>query len=175
MLTLQVTEKGHCIEIPGIPAVRSPANIDITKIDLSLVISVLRKYGIENYKIVSLSETGEKKIFTRRDFVEKNKEDLIFYQRKMDRRIEKMESMISRLLEKNEVNQVVKVEQITKSKYIEGETEPKIEELEDIFIPNIDVGGMEVKGETSKTSIKRGKGDVDDSADLLSRIIQQGK
>lgn len=175
MLTLQVKEKGHYIEIPGIPPVRSPANIDITKIDLSLVISILRKYGIDNYKIVSLSETGEKKIFTRRDFVEKNKEDIMFYQRKMDRRIEKMENMISRLLEKNEVNRGVKLEQITKSKYIEKESEPKIEELEDVFIPNIDVGGMKVKGETSKTSIKRGKGDVDDSADLLSRIIQQGK
>ena len=175
MLTLQVTEKGHYIEIPGISPVRSPANIDITKIDLPLVISILRKYGINNYKIVSLSGTGEKKIFTRRDFVEKNKEDIVVYQRKMDRRIEKMENMISRLLEKNEVNRDFKAEQITKSKYIEKESEPKIEELEDVFIPSIDVDGMKVKGETTKTSIKRGKGDVDDSADLLSRIIQQGK
>jgi len=175
MLSLHIKDKGHYIEIPGIHPVRSPAKIDISKIDLSLVISILRKYGIDNYEIISLSEVGEKKVLTRNDFVDKNKEDLVFYQRKIDRRIEKMENMISKLLEKNEGNQVVKAEQNTKSKYIEKETEPKIEELEDVFIPDIDVGGMEIKGEASKTSVKRGAGDVDDSADLLSRIIQEGK
>ena len=67
--------------------------------------------------------------------------------------------------------------QATKIIHVDSRDEPvlkqKIEELEDeTFIPSIDLDNLELKGKSSKKTIKQDKTDIDDSADLLSRIIQ---
>ena len=60
-LKLKIKDKGLMVEIPGLPPTRTPADIDISKLDLNLVITNLRKHGINNYKIVSVIGDGIEK------------------------------------------------------------------------------------------------------------------
>ena len=76
---------------------------------------------------------------------------------------------IEELLKRKEPTRVIHV---TKDESKEVDKEPKVEELEDTFIPEIDLEGLELKGEASQASIEQDKLDIDDSADLLSRIMQ---
>jgi hypothetical protein len=55
----------------------------------------------------------------------------------------------------------------------EVKREPEIEEL-DTFIPDIDISGLSMKGESSQ-EILNGSGDIDESANLLSKLLNQGK
>ena len=76
-----------------------------------------------------------------------------------------------KLLDKEEtpVSKTIKQPKKTKAKY---KNEPDVEEIDDVFIPNIDVKNMKIKS-GSKESIKQDNIDLDDSADLLSRIMGQ--
>ena len=61
-LKLKIADRGLIVEIPGIAPVRTPADIDISKIDINLVVAHLRKAGINNYKIVSVIGDGTEKV-----------------------------------------------------------------------------------------------------------------
>ena len=53
MIILKIPEPGHTIDLPGIQTVRSPVEIDITKLDARLVMMHLAKAGIKKYEIKS--------------------------------------------------------------------------------------------------------------------------
>ena len=55
MLILKIKEKGLFVEIPGALPTRTPAEIDISKCNLSAVDMYLRKNGIKNYQILSVA------------------------------------------------------------------------------------------------------------------------
>jgi hypothetical protein len=99
--------------------------------------------------------------------------------------------MINLLTQKNESKNILNEEQITNKldklekltqsiinsqkhtvEYTNKSDEPTIEEMDELFIPNIDLDGMSLKGTTGKT-IEVSEGNVDEVADLLSSITRK--
>jgi len=186
MIVLKVKERGHLINIPGMVSVRSPVEIDITKYEINLVITNLRKQGIKNYKITEKDDRHPvKKLNKTKEFYVENS-----YRKEINNRFNNLENMISDLTSNKVGNLDQNREQITdKLEVLESLTrdllkkqrddiltekvlkeEPKIEELEKTFIPNIDIDDMEMKGESTKITIQQDKVDEDD-IDLLSKLL----
>ena len=105
-----------------------------------------------------------------------------------EKRFNKLESLIANLIKKQS-DPVSDQEQITnkldnlerlieKQKYAvipsTDSDEPRIEELEDRFIPEIDVEGMSLKGDSGKIIIEKEES-IDEAADLLSSIKKGDK
>ena len=161
MLILKIRQKGLYVELPGTLPARTPVEINITNCNISIVDTYLRKNGINNYEIYS---TTEKQIQHKKI----KKEDSSINQKTFNNRFSRLEKMLMQLLEKEP--KVVK--EVIKTKVRRFEEEPNIEELDEIFIPEIDTSNMKMKG-NSKQAVKQDKNDLDDSAELLSRIMSQ--
>ena len=67
MLILKITEKGHYIEIPGMPPFRSPVEANISHVSINLVVSRLQTQGIKKFEIVSDTK-GKETVLTQNDF-----------------------------------------------------------------------------------------------------------
>jgi hypothetical protein len=193
MLILKIKQRGMYVEMPGTLPARSPVDVDITKCNISIVDVYLRKNGITNYEIIS----GDNK----KQIVPKPEKmaDASIDQKVMNKRFSNLEKLMVQLLEKQQAIPSKNPEQITdkldklellskkilkkepkviertvqtKTKVKRVDKEPEIEELEDTFIPAIDTSKMKMKSGSKKT-VKQDKHDIDDSADLLSRIMGQ--
>lgn len=203
MLILKISDKGHYIEIPGMAPFRTPVEANISHVSINLVVSKLQAQGIKKFEIVSDTK-GKEKILTQNDFaVEKKpkKSKEVKQNEKYEERINKLETMIAKLVEKQGGNESSNQEQITnKLSSIEKllmnqstqkvihvtekkeskkpikrkvkKKEPVVEEMDNVFIPSINTDGMKIKGGESRKTIKQDKRDIDDSADMLSRILQ---
>ena len=197
MIILKILQKGLYVEIPGTLPTRTPAEIDISKCNLSMVDMYLRKSGISNYQILSSvvdepiklkppimkdSSIDQQVINKRFSNLEKMLAQLVENQlvnkpknsEQITDKLNKLEELSNKILKKKPevVNQVVQVSN-KKTNGKRFEDEPEIEELTSKFIPEIDITNMKMKGGAKKT-IKQDKVDIDDSADLLSRIMGQG-
>lgn len=189
MLILKIKEKGFYLDIPGAHPTRTPAEIDITRCNLSVVKVYLTKYGIKNYQIYTKDNPQKEKNEPKIDGViisSPSKED----NKDMEDRFSRLERVVNKLVEKELGNEESKKEQITdklnvlenlvresisqnrREKVIEKikSKEPEIEELNEKFIPDIDISNMKMKG-GSKEKVKQDKVDIDDNVDLLSRIM----
>jgi hypothetical protein len=201
MLFLKIAEKGHYIEIPGMSPFRTPAEANISHISIQSVVSRLQAQGIEEFEIVSDTK-GKEAVFTQKDFnietknPKKKKDDY-------ERRFNKLEALVNKLLIKESSDKTPNQEQITNKlnsiekllkkqsttkvvqtseksekhdkegiKKTKIKTEPVVEEFDNIFIPDINISGMKIQGGESRKSIKQDKQDIDDSADMLSRILE---
>jgi hypothetical protein len=195
MIILKVHEKGHFLEIPGMPPVNSPVHINITSMSIPLVAAYLKKAGIENYEIVADSRTGEQKIYKSEDFYpkpDKPNDQLKSYRKETNKRLDRIEKMIEKLAvrepdksPKNEeqinrkldlLAELIKEREVriqTVDKIREKNTEPDIEEL-DSFIPQVDVEGATMKGRSSIRSEERDDS-ADESADILSRLSKKNR
>ena len=193
MIILRIKKKGLFIEIPGMSPFRTPAEANISHVSIPLVVSTLKAQGITKFEIISDTK-GKEQVLTHKDFLVKKKEIKEYKKEDYEGRFNKLESLMNKLLQKPVSDTSLNKEQITKRLYSieellkrkeptrvihvtkdeskEVDKEPKVEELEDTFIPEIDLEGLELKGEASQASIEQDKLDIDDSADLLSRIMQ---
>jgi hypothetical protein len=187
MIILRIREKGHYLEIPGITPFRSPADVDISRVNPSMVISHLKQNGMENFEIISETATGEKKIYKADDFKNMKEEKPKKSNKidKLEKRFGRLENLITKLIERGLGNSTDNSEQINRkldsleeliiqkqpSVIIKkGEKgEPQVEDL-DTFIPNIDIDSFKVKGKEAEKSVKQDKSDIDENADLLSQI-----
>lgn len=200
MIILKIVKKGYFIEIPGLPPFRTPVEANISHVSIPLVVSKLQSQGIKEFEIISDTK-GKQSVLNQNDFNVTQKKDIKKEEKKerkkYEERITKLEYLLEKLLEKQASDTSSKKEQITNKLEIiekllknqkpqvvhiskdEEETKPvkqKIEELdEDTFIPSINLDGLEMKGKSSGKTVKQDKTDIDDSADLLSRIIQSEK
>ena len=193
MIILRIKKKGLFIEIPGMSPFRTPAEANISHVSIPLVVSTLKAQGITKFEIISDTK-GKEQVLTHKDFLVKKKEIKEYEKEDYEGRFNKLESLMNKLLQKPVSDTSLNKEQITKRLYSIEELlkrkeptrvihvtkdeskkvdkEPKVEELEDTFIPEIDLEGLELRGEASQKSIEQDKLDIDDSADLLSRIMQ---
>jgi len=198
MIILKITEKGHFIEIPGLPPFRSPVEANISHISIPLVVSKLQSQGITKFEIISDTK-GKQSVLNQNDFNVTQKKDTKKEEqkekKKYEERITKLEYLLEKLLEKQTSDTTSKKEQITNKLEViekllknqkpqsvhiskdekEKSVKQEIEELDDTFIPSINLDGLEMKGKSSRKTVKQDKTDIDDSADLLSRIIQSDK
>jgi arsenate reductase-like glutaredoxin family protein len=197
MLILKIKEKGLYVEIPGALPTRTPAEIDITRCNLAAVDMYLRKSGISNYQIMSVASNGEittpkpidmrdgsldQKTINKRfsnlekmvaQLLDKNKDDKNQNSEQITNKLDKLESLAQKLLDKEpKVVERFVTTTVSRAKSKKFEDDPEIEELDEKFIPKIDTSKMKMKG-GAKKAVKQDKIDIDDSADLLSRIMGQ--
>ncbi|MHA1623478.1 MAG: hypothetical protein ACTSVO_15250 [Candidatus Heimdallarchaeaceae archaeon] len=194
MIILKVKDKGTLVDIPGTQKVRSPVEIDISKVDIGFVTMYLRKQGIENYEIISVTDTGVREVLPikKPGFKKEPPKDDGKLKANIESRFNRLEGLIINFLGGKQNNQPVNSEQITdklenleklSEEIIRKQTvvtsdvrysdEPQIEELDDKFIPDIDLEGMTMKGSTIKT-VQSDSDDADETADLLSSIVKKG-
>lgn len=155
MIRLVIKEPGFFIELPKIAPFRTPAVVDISHVDLNLIITKLRKAGITNYEIKS----GPDKIKTIRSKpVEKSLEGLGTFEN-LKERFDKFEELLQEIVNKEPSSEVVK----------DFNEEVKIEEIEepDKFIPDIDVSKMRIR--SSGFKIEKSDGNIEGNANLLSK------
>jgi len=183
MIILKIYHKGLLIEIPGITPFRTPAEVDITNIGASLVVIHLRSQGISDYEIIAGQKLPKPK-------KEKIPEPLIVpVQKNTDEQLERivnLEKLLETLIEKIPSNTSSNSEQINKKldvieeliqskpseKIYVTEGKPSKEPMvdEELFIPEVNIGEMKIKGGSSKTTTKHDKSDIDSAADLLSKM-----
>ena len=181
-IKLTIRERGRYVEIPGLAAFRTPAKVDVTRVKLSLLIQALHACGVNNYELVS--EGGQQ--FTKDDFKEAktDKEDP-----QISNRLDRLEGLLLKLVSNGTGQKVASSEQITnrlsriermlktgqKVVYREkvGDT-PIVEELDDQFIPEIDISDMQISGKTTEVLDKKDKKHVEDAVDLLSSLTKNG-
>jgi vacuolar-type H+-ATPase subunit I/STV1 len=185
-----VKDKGNVINIPGIAPFRTPAEINITNVKLPIVIATLHNCGITDFEIVSKKEDKVKKetdniTIKQNGKVQLNKNDNI------NERFKRIEKSLSKLITEKDSKKSLSEEQITKKLAILEELSKKIlerelvkqvvytsvkeninnpiEELdEEIYIPDVDISDLKIKGSSSQTV---GEVDnVEEAADILSRL-----
>ena len=184
---MTIRERGRYVEIPGLPAFRTPATIDVTKVNLSTLIKALHSCGINNYELVSGDEKGSV-TYLGKDPITKLPEKKI-PDTKLDNRLDKMESLLLKLISNKSGQTVASSEQITnrlnniermlkkgqKVVYKESvDGSPVVEELDDQYIPEIDIGEMQISGKSTEIVEKTLKKDIDDAVDLLSSLTKNG-
>jgi len=192
LITLIIKEKGHMINIPGIAPFRTPAKIDVSHVKLNLILGSLKNVGINDYEIVA-KEDKEEITYTKEDFeLPKKTGESSAELNKINERFNRIEGILKNLLKKSSSEKTSSEEQITNklndleelSKRIlekeavreivytsskEKSKRPVVEDLDDeLYIPNIYIDDMELKGSASEKI-----GEVDDAeeaADMLSRL-----
>lgn len=196
MIILKIKDRGLYLEIPGLSPTRTPVEVDISKCNLSMISVYLRKQGISDYEIYSKSDITHEKKEIEIQTIGGSKVD----NSSIEKRFSKLELMMSRLLKKEQGNDSGNSEQINRkletieklalklldkepltiqgtnsvTKVTEKSKDPEIEELDEKFIPYINTSNMKLKGGGTNTqTINRDKTDLDDSVDLLSRLIDQ--
>lgn len=150
MVKLFIKTKGLFINIPGLTPFRTPVEIDITKLNLNTVISELKKNGIIDYKIVSADEININKHIEKKHKIKKDKKqlysdnlDIIENQKKIIEKIESLENTIFSFIENKSLNKENNIKNIRKKKEIE---------IDDDFIPSINLDSVKIKGATLKRS-----------------------
>jgi len=194
MIILKITEKGQYIEIPGMSPFRTPAEANISHVSINLVVSRLQAQGIKKFQIISDTK-GKETVLNQNDF-NVNKTPKKAKDNDYEKRFNQLEALITNLVKKQSdppsdqeqiTNKLSSIEELLKKKTTtkvihvtekksgvtaDKKSEPKVEELDETFIPEIDLGGLHVQGKSSKKSLEQDNADIDDSADLLSRIMQ---
>jgi hypothetical protein len=197
MITLRVREKGHLIEIPGMAAFRTPADIDVSRIGIRKVIGHLQVNGITQYQIVAINDKGDKEVYSEKDFVPQKKKKKVVvdpYKKQIETRFDKLENMILTLLSREKKgNEDINKEQITEKldqleelskkilskeperiiyKDTKGQTWEKHEDEEEArFIPSIDIDDLKLKKSSVKTLKQDQKEEIDNAAYSLSELL----
>lgn len=189
MIKLKIKDKGHLIDIPGMAPFRTPAEIDISKGDIRLIVGYLKVCNIQDYEIVASTAT-ESETYRAADFhpdEKKNKKG----NKKLEKRINKLENMIAGLYDnksndsgKNEEQITKQMEQFQKNvldaikniRIANVSEKTVLEELKEEaevapFIPEIDIKDMKIRSQGKHKTMKKDS-DTDDSADALSKLLK---
>jgi len=188
MIILKIHEPGHTIDLPGMPSVRSPVEINITKLDTRLVMLYLAKAGIKKFEIKSDNEQIKKE--TKPTVVKTQKSKFKEEKTNIDeQRIDKIERVLAMLAEKalgdkdsNKEQIIKKIESLEKKidhnqpapviihkSSVVGE--PDIEDI-DSFIPDVDISDLTMKSSDNIQKIKQDDG-LDDAADILAGLMKK--
>lgn len=196
MLKLKIKDRGLVINLPGMAPFRTPAEVNISKLPLNTLVHKLRAESVNEYEIIST--IGKQRVVYKKAELEKKKkkiqEELDKGQIKsLNKRFNKLEKLILKAINssptersdsgedmeqiKNKLDRLEKlveekelIRYTTSESYKKGD-EPVVED--DLFIPDVDVGGMKIKSSEHITIEK--EGDVDEAADLLSEITKKSK
>ena len=165
MIKLIIKDRGHFVEFPRVAPFRTPAKVDITNIDLNLVMIKLRKMGIENYEIRSGPDIiRPKRSKPVKQLVERYESANY---NELRNRFDKFEELLQVIVDKEPTIHEVKT-------FIEGpKKEVKIEELDELddvgkFIPDVDTSRMKIR--TSGFKIEKADKTIIESAKSLSEI-----
>ena len=191
MIILNIKEKGHLIEIPGMAAFRTPAKVDISKGDVKTIVGYLKVCDITHYEIIASNDAGIKETYNSKDFstaeIKKSaKQKAVKPDKKIEKRMNRMEKMIEVLYKKSTSDSPKKVEQTTNQielfqkqmldaiKKINTSGGTEVQDTDDYvarFIPEIDTKGMKLRGQGDHKTVKKDE-DTDDAADALSKLLK---
>ena len=201
-ITLKIKDRGHVIEIPGVAPFRTPAKINVTSSDIRTIIGHLKMCGVDEYEIDVTTEKGERKVYKKEDFElpikEVKKESNYNYQKQIDKRFNRLEKMISDLAAKKAGSSENNKEQITNKlekleliaqKILDEATvrevvytktpgqiirDDNIEELEDAFIPEVDISDM-IMVSSGVQTLKQDDNEIESAADMLSNLTGKNR
>ena len=155
-MKLVIDEKGYSFELPGMGFIRTPCNIDITRCNISLLISTLTKIGITSYKIIKSPEHDISTLPKNSKVIkaDKTKNIVIHKVENSDSSIEikklmKQFTELKDFLTKKIVESTAIPPKLMKShnKKISNKESPVVEELDnDEFIPEIILDDLEMSG-----------------------------
>lgn len=165
MIKLIVKQPGLFLTLPGIPAFRTPVEVNITKSDINLVITELRRYGVEDYKIISGIEKKPKtQVETKKEAKSSSKKCGNFNM--MDRRLGKIEELLEGFLERNCL--------VPKSNIIDSSPNIVVGDIvEDEFIPSIETNHLKIDGEIFMNQNEID--DISENVELLSKVRKGDK
>jgi len=155
MIKLSIKQPGVFVSIPGIPEFRTPANVDISKHDAALIISIMRQHGISDYEIISgISGTKPRPSRPKPKVTPKGQKPRTEDSKRLDR----IERMLEKVLEQGLIVQV------------DNKTTKKKKEVEDEFIPSIETEHLSSGGKITTEEDTITDSDVKESADLLRKM-----
>lgn len=177
MVILKIKETGHSIDLPGLPGIKTPTEINITKMDIKVVLSILRKHGITKYEIIGkdkevvIKKNKEQKI---EPIIEKVVETVYVRDEnsiELKSKVENIEKLLLGFLRDFKNTTVVNVEnKVVKSKLKEKEIDEEVS-----FIPKIDISGMTSKGTINQTTSKNTDGNFEETVNLLKSLNLKNK
>jgi hypothetical protein len=194
MIILNIRERGHLIEIPGMASFRTPATVDISMGDIRTIIGHLKVCDITDYEITASNDNGAKEVYNAKDFSTKKSKTKVKQKvkkpdKKLENRIDRIEKMIETLYKNSADDSPKKIEQKTNdTEQVQkqilnaiknlniGDGVKEIQDAEDAvapFIPEIDTEGMKLRSQGNIKTIKKDMGDTDDAADALSKLLNK--
>ena len=151
MVKLIINQPGLFIRIPGISPFRTPAEINIDRIPIGLVLSELQNNGIKDYKIenvnVTKQKTNKKVNKNTENNIEKtivSDDELLEMIKLQSGSIKNIENLLSKFL-----NSEVKIS----NKGFISDSKKEDEPVED-FIPEININKMKLKGSSNTKNVK---------------------
>jgi len=168
MKKLIIKDKGHFMDFPGIPAFRTPVDIDVTKIKIERILVELKKHGIDDYNLIEdgeeikMSENKVKKVVKKvKGFIEDT-----LNRKRFEQRMNKIESMLETLINRPAKNVTI---------ISDGSEQPIIEDdLHEVgdFVPSININDMEIKGSALSSRKIESDEDFEETADALSELLK---
>ena len=166
MIKLIIKKRGYFIELPRVSPFRTPAKVDISKLNIGQVVTSLKKQGIMDFEIIETIDKPSKKNKSPEKLVVKEKNNSVnlndFYER-----FDRIEGLLRKVINTRSETQEVR----TIIKGSEGEiayNDKEIDVDEEQFIPEVDTKGMKVR--TSDFMTRKLDVDIEESSELLSKI-----
>ena len=179
MLILKINQPGYIISFPGISSCRSPVEVNISHLDIRLIILYLKKSGINDYEIISKKKLQKPK--------QLKKKLQITTTVKKESSLEKRIQILEQLLIKNNLNKndIEFQEQINnkldlilnqKSNFKMRDTEIKSindnnPQIDDFFIPEIDTNNMKLSTNNEFKEIEQDM-DLEESVRILEKFMK---
>jgi len=167
MIKLIIKKRGFFVELPRIPPFRTPAKVDISKLNIGQVITGLKKQGIKDYEIIETVDKLPKRKKPEKATSKKGDDSIDLGG--VYRRFDKIEGLLREVMttrsEVREVRTIIKEPDV--------KVEPVDKETEDVeqFVPEVDVSGMKFR--TSEFKTEKLDGNIKESSELLSKISKE--
>jgi hypothetical protein len=175
MITLKIKEPGYTINLPGIHNIKTPVEINVSKLSADLVISTLRKIGVSKFEIINsekrkipLPKSSEVKQEPESKTVPPIIERIYVPDdgAEVKSRLDKIEILLSKFVNDNtntNKHQEVKIKK-------EKESEEKIN-----YVPPVDISGFKSRGAISHKTTKGTYNNTEEAASLLKSITNKTK
>jgi len=173
-MRLIVKDPGCSFTLPRVGLVRTPCNIEISGVDINLVIVALKMNGLSKYQIVEDEKPQVIKTLPKNTKIAKAKKpEKVIVQRIKDGVSSKELSKLNRKFEllMDGMNKLMEGGSIKPKKSFSKtvSTGPKIESLDDDeFVPEISLDGMEISDTKSEEIYV--ESDISESADILREL-----
>ena len=188
MMKLVIKQHGLFINIPSIPPFRTPAEVDISKVPINMVIGEMRKNGIGKYTIktkdVELLKSNISKLVNKSELqriqvsYEKNgvtiknnlftNDEILELVKTQSGTMKNIEDLLTKFLDTNQTKIIERETRIVEkdSENIKGkEKDDKVE-----FIPTIDLSKMKVRGTSAGINLKVDSKYTDTASKLIDII-----
>ncbi len=165
MIKLIIKDVGYFVNIPNLLSFRTPVTINISKNNIDLVMTELKKLGIENF----IFEKNNIKNFKKESIVKNKMEQKNNILKNIENRIIKIEKMLEKNSNKSSKTIIKEIIQ-TKENLKNEDDIYKVDE----FIPNINTSKLEFN--ESSLSIKKeinNKENINETSKLLSNMLKK--